>query len=69
MFLIVMGLFGVATWQLLKLASHYWEMGLLSETLKVIFFPLVYAVALGCAFISLVLLLDFLKSLAEAAKK
>jgi TRAP-type C4-dicarboxylate transport system permease small subunit len=69
MFFIVMGLFGVATWQLVKLASHYWEMGLLSETLKIIFYPLVYAVAIGCAFISLVLLLDFLKSLRQAVKK
>lgn len=69
MFFIGMVLFGVATWQIVKLASNYWEMGSVSETLNIIFFPFIYAVALGCAFLCLVLLLDFLKSLAQAVKK
>jgi len=69
MFFIGMVLFGVATWQIVKLASRYWEMGSVSETLNIIFFPFIYAVALGCAFLCLVLLLDFLKSLAQAVKK
>lgn len=69
MFFIGMVLFGVATWQVVKLASRYWEMGSVSETLYVIFFPFIYTVALGCAFLCLVLLLDFLKSVAEAVKR
>ncbi len=68
MFLISMGLFGVATWQLIRLANRYWELGSLSETMYVIFYPLIYAVALGCVFLCLVLLLDFLKSLVQAVK-
>ena len=69
MFFIGMVLFGVATWQIVKLANRYWEMGSVSETLYIIFFPFIYAVALGCAFLCLVLLLDFLKSLAQAVKR
>ena len=69
MFLIGMGLFGVATWRLVLLANRYWELGSLSETMYIIFFPLIYAVALSCALLCLVLLLDFLKSLAQAVKK
>jgi len=69
MFFIGMVLFGVATWQLVRLATRYWEMGSVSETLYIIFFPFIYAVALGCAFLCLVLLLDFLKSLAQAVKR
>lgn len=69
MFFIGMVLFGVATWQIVKLASRYWEMGSVSESLYIIFFPFIYTVALGCAFLCLVLLLDFLKSLAQAVKR
>ena len=69
MFFIGMVLFAVATWQIVELASRYWEMGSVSETLYIIFFPLIYAVALGCALLCLVLLLDFLKSLAQAVKR
>jgi len=69
MFFISMALFGVATWQIVKLASRYWEMGSVSETLYIIFFPFIYLVALGCALLCLVLLLDFLKSLLQAVKR
>lgn len=69
MFFIGMVLFGVATWQIVKLASRYWELGSVSETLYVIFFPFIYTVALGCALLCLVLLLDFLKSLVQAVKR
>ena len=69
MFFVGMVLFGMATWQIVKLANRYWELGSVSETLYVIFFPLIYAVALGCALLCLVLLLDFLKSLAQAVKR
>lgn len=69
MFFIGTVLFGVATWQIVKLASRYWELGSVSGSLYIVFFPLIYMVALGCAFLCLVLLLDFLKSLAQAVKR
>ena len=69
MFFIGLALFGVATWQVVKLASRYWELGSLSETLYIIFFPFIYLVGIGCAFFCLVLFLDFLKSVVRAVKK
>jgi len=69
MFFIGTALFGVATWQIVKLASRYWELGSVSETLYIIFFPFIYAVALGCAFLCLALLLDFLKSVVQVVKR
>ena len=66
---ISMALFALIAWRTAELASRVWEIGLVSATLKVTFFPLIYAVALGCAFLCLVLLLDFLKSVAQAVKK
>jgi hypothetical protein len=40
------------------------ETGSLSETLRVIVYPWVYAVGLGCAGLTLALLVDFLRSVA-----
>lgn len=64
-----MALFALIAWRTTELASRVWEIGLVSATLKITFFPLIYAVALGCAFLCLVLLLDFLKSMAQAVKR
>lgn len=65
MFFLATVMFGLATWQTFTLANHYWKIGLLSETLKMIFFPFIYVVALGCALLCLALLLDFLKSVRQ----
>ena len=65
-----MVLFGLIAWQVTRLAGHHWEIGSTAESLwNIVFFPLMYMVALGCALLCLVLLVDFLKSLAQAVKK
>ena len=69
MFFLAMIMFGLATWRIFALANHYWKVGLLSETLKIIFFPFIYVVALGCALLCLALLADFLKSVHRALEK
>ena len=69
MFFLAMIMFGLATWQIFALASHYWKIGLLSETLKIIFFPFIYVVALGCALLCLALLADFVKSVRQALER
>ena len=69
MFFFAMVMFGLATWQIFELANHYWRIGLLSETLKIIFFPFIYVVALGCALLCLALLVDFLRSLSQVMRK
>ena len=38
--------FGVATWQLAKKATILWNTGEVTETLRIIYYPFIYAVAL-----------------------
>jgi TRAP-type C4-dicarboxylate transport system permease small subunit len=62
-------LFGLAAWQITLYATHIWRIGSLSETLKLIYFPFIYSVAFGCAYLTFVLFVDILKSLGEVFKK
>lgn len=66
--LLATGLFGVAAWRVFKYAGTLREAGSLSETLRVIVYPWVYVVALGCAGLALALLTDFRKSLHRALR-
>jgi len=69
-YLMSMVLFGLIAWQVASLAGHHWEVGSTAESLwNIVFFPFMYMVALGCVLLCLVLLVDFLKSLAQAVKK
>lgn len=67
--LISFALFVLIAWQDFVFASGIWGSGELSETLRIPYFPLIYALAFGCIALCLVLLLDFLKALAEMRKK
>jgi TRAP-type C4-dicarboxylate transport system permease small subunit len=62
-------LFVFVTAHLLRYGLTLREVGSLSETLKVIVYPWVFAVAAGFAGLCLALLLDLLKSLGEAARQ
>mgnify|MGYP002399219906 CR=1 FL=1 len=53
--------FSLAGWQAAQWGTHIWRVNELSETLRIIYFPFVYGVALGCIVIALVLLLDMVK--------
>jgi len=53
--------FSLAGWQAAKWGTNLWRVNELSETLRIIYFPFVYGVALGCGVIALVLLLDMIK--------
>lgn len=59
---ICMVFFAIVTWQISKYATTLWETGEITETLRIIYYPFTYGVALGCAALSLVFLTDFLKS-------
>ncbi len=61
--LICMAFFALAAWQIAKWSTTIWETGEVSETLRVIFYPFSYGVALGCAVLSLVFLTELVKSL------
>ena len=55
-------LFVIVTWNVFRHAGVLRQTGSLSETMKVIVYPWVYLVSLGCAGLTLALVVDFLKS-------
>jgi hypothetical protein len=57
-----MAFFSIAAFQLAKYATNLWDTGELTETLRIVYYPFVYAVALGCAVLSLAFLTEFLKT-------
>lgn len=57
--------FLIATWQIAKKATILWNTGEVTETLRIIYYPFAYAVAFGCAVLSLVFLTDMLKVLID----
>ncbi len=63
------GLFALIAWQSYLFAGNLWASGEVSPTEKIPFFPFVYGLALACLPVSLLLLLDFFKSLAQAVRK
>ena len=67
-YLICMIFFALAGWQIAKWATILWKTGEVTETLRIIFYPFTYGVALGCIVLAIGLLVDFLKVLAEGKK-
>lgn len=61
--LLSMVLFSFAAWQIWLFAGRQMERGVLSETMRLSYYPLIYAVAIGFASLVLVLFIDLLKSL------
>jgi TRAP-type C4-dicarboxylate transport system permease small subunit len=57
--------FSIAGLQIAKWATTLWQTGEITETLRIIFYPFTYGVALGCFILALVLFVDFLKELIE----
>jgi len=60
-YLIGTALFLLAAWQTGALANNLWKVHELSETLRIMHFPFVYAVSFGCVVIALVLIMEFMK--------
>jgi TRAP-type C4-dicarboxylate transport system permease small subunit len=63
-----LGLFSLITWQCIVLANDMRRSGEVSMTSLFPFHPYIYAVAFGCALLSLVILVDCIKSLGKAVK-
>jgi TRAP-type C4-dicarboxylate transport system permease small subunit len=61
-YLICLIFFAVVAWQVAKYATTLMKTGEITETLRIIYYPFTYGVALGCVILSLVFLVDFLKS-------
>jgi TRAP-type C4-dicarboxylate transport system permease small subunit len=64
-YFICMVFFSIAGWQIAKWARILWKTGEVTETLRIVFYPFTYAVALGCFVLALVLLVDLLRVLLE----
>ena len=60
--LICLLFFAIVSWQIAKYATTLMKTGEITETLRIIYYPFTYGVALGCVILSLVFLVDFLKS-------
>ncbi len=61
--LVCMLFFVIVTWQLIVKGNILWKTGELTETLQIIYHPFIYAVAFGCAVLTLVCLGDLLRVL------
>lgn len=56
-------------WQTAKYATLIWRRGETSETLRIIYHPFVYIVAVCCFLLAFILLIDFLNSLKQTQEK
>jgi hypothetical protein len=53
--------FAIASWQITVKATTLMQTGEITETLRIIYYPFTYAVALGCLVLTLVMLVDLIK--------
>lgn len=67
--LISMILFVIVAWKMFFYAVRLRDIGVLSESLSMAFYPIVFAIALAFIGLTLVLLVDFIKSFIGVAKK
>lgn len=61
--------FILVAWQIAKYATTLMQTGEVTETLRIIYYPFTYGVALGCAVLALVFLTEFLKDLLSAREE
>jgi TRAP-type C4-dicarboxylate transport system permease small subunit len=68
---ICMAFFAVVAWQIATYGMTLRRTGEVTETLRIVYYPFTFAVALGCGVLSLVFLTNFLRSafFAEAGEK
>lgn len=62
---ICMVFFALVAWQIARYATTLLNTGEVTETLKIIYYPFTYGVALGCALFSMIFLTDFLKCIIQ----
>ncbi len=64
-YFICMVFFALSGWQIAVWGTTIWRTGEVTETLRIIFYPFIYGVALGCLILCLVFVVDLLKVLLE----
>ena len=55
--------FTIAAWQIAVKATTLWKTGEVTETLRIVYYPFTYAVAVGCGVLAIVLMVDLIKLL------
>lgn len=55
------GFFLVVAWRIAKWSTIVWKSGELTETLRIVFYPFSYGVAVGCTILALVFLTDLVR--------
>ena len=66
--MVCMVFFALVAWRISRYATTLWETGEVTETLQIIYYPFTYGVALGCALLAFICLIEFLKSLSPERK-
>lgn len=61
--------FALVAWQTSVFGTAIWKRGETSETLRIIYHPFVYVVAICCGLLAFVLFIDFLKSLSPKKER
>lgn len=67
--LVCMIFFGLVAWRITRYGTTLWNTGEITETLRIVYYPFVYAVALGCATLSLIFLTELLRSFLPAEEE
>ncbi len=67
--LICMVFFSLVAWRIALYGTTLWNTGEITETLRIVYYPFVYAVALGCATLSLIFLTELLRSFFPAKEE
>ena len=60
---ICLAFFVVVGWQIWRYATNLWRTGEVTETLRIVYYPFTYAVAVGCFALAFVFLVELLNSL------
>ncbi len=66
---ICMVFFGMVSWQIAKWATSLRELGEVTETLQIGYYPFTYGVAIGCIILALVFFVDLMKVLIGEEEK
>lgn len=61
--------FGLVAWRIALYGTTLWNTGEVTETLRIVYYPFVYGVALGCATLSLIFLTELLRSFFPAKEE
>ena len=61
---ICLGFFVIVGWQIWRYATNLWRTGEVTETLRIIYYPFTYAVAVGCFALAFVFLIEFFNAFA-----